>query len=44
MPLKVFYTMVIKMSKMIKNSNQGGPALNLPGVRLLFPSASKLLA
>ena len=28
MPLDLFYTMVQKKSKMTKNSNQGGPALN----------------
>ena len=29
MPLYMFYTMVQKSQKMTKNSNQGGPALNL---------------
>ena len=28
MPLYLFYTIVQKKSKMTKNSNQGGPALN----------------
>ena len=42
MPLNLFYTMVQKKSKMTKNSNQGGPALN-PRTLREFPLLSQEL-